>query len=166
MEVATWQGLVTPYVLVVIALSTRRVASAGITPHPNAACIQQCPRQLTDHFHGFLLGKRDRLHDRDSTCTDAFDHLWRDSGIEPVMLPPRGPHLHAHCERCVRSITEEALDRMVLLGERALSCALQRYLIHAHTERNHQGLDNQLITREGDGTGAATVPSDQQHKSG
>lgn len=34
---------------------------------------------------------------------------------------------------------------MVLLGERSLSYAIDPYLTHYHTERNHQGLDNQLI---------------------
>ena len=46
---------------------------------------------------------------------------------------------------------------MVMLGERALSYAIQQYLTHYHTERNHQGLDNQLITREGD-VGGQTGP--------
>ena len=41
-EVATWHGLVTYYVLVVMELSTRRVQVAGITPHPTAAFMQQC----------------------------------------------------------------------------------------------------------------------------
>jgi len=57
-EVATWHGLVTSYVLVVMELATRRVQVAGITPHPTAAFMQQCARQLTDPFGGFLLGKR------------------------------------------------------------------------------------------------------------
>src|SRR5215813_9410937 len=61
-EVATWNGLVTYYVLVVIELATRRVQVAGITPHPTAAFMQQCARQLTDPFEGFLLGKRYQIH--------------------------------------------------------------------------------------------------------
>jgi putative transposase len=57
-EVATRHGLATYYVLVVMELATRRVQIAGITPHPTAAFMQQCARQLTDPFEGFLLGKR------------------------------------------------------------------------------------------------------------
>ena len=145
-EVAIWQGLVTYYVLV--ELSTRRVAIAGITPHPNAAFMQQCARQLTDHFDGFLLGKRYLIHDRDSKCTEAFDQYVRDNGVEPVGLPPRSPNLNAYCERFVRSIKEEALNRMVFLGEASLRYTIRSYLSHYHGERNHQGLDNQLIARE------------------
>ena len=36
-----------------------------------------------------------------------------------------------------------------MLGERALYYAIQQYLAHYHHERNHQGLDNQLIAQEG-----------------
>lgn len=74
-EVATWHGLVTYYVLVVMELATRRVQIAGITPHPTAAFMQQCARQLTDSFDGFLVGKRYLLHDRDTKFTQAFDAL-------------------------------------------------------------------------------------------
>src|SRR5262244_184876 len=74
-EVATWHGLVTYYVLVMIGLATRRVQIAGITPHPTAAFMQQCARQLTDPLEGFLGGKRYLLHDRDTKFTQAFDTL-------------------------------------------------------------------------------------------
>jgi transposase InsO family protein len=147
-EVATWHGLVTYYVLVVMELATRRVHTAGITPHPTAAFMQQCARQLTDPCDGFLRGKWYVIHDRDTKYTQAFDALMKASGVEPVLLPPRSPNLNAHCERFVRSIKEEALAQMVILGERALYNALQQYLAHYHHERNHQGLDNQLIAPE------------------
>ncbi len=148
-EVATWQGLVTYYVLVVMELATRRVQVAGITPHPTAAFMQQCARQLTDPFEGFLLGKRYLLHDRDTKFTQAFDTLLKDSGVEPIRLPPRSPNLNAHCERFVRSSKEEVLERVVMLGERSLYHLIHAYLTHYHTERNHQGLDNRLIAPEG-----------------
>jgi putative transposase len=48
-EVATWHGLVTYYVLVVMELSTRRVQVAGITPHPTDAFMTQCTNMaMTD----------------------------------------------------------------------------------------------------------------------
>jgi transposase InsO family protein len=146
-EVATWHGLVTYYVLVVIELATRRVQIAGITPHPTAAFMQQCARQLTDPFDGFLLGKRYLIHDRDTKYTQAFDALLKASGVDPILLPPRSPNLNAHCERFIRSIKEEALAQMAMLGEHSLYSAIQQYLAHYHHERNHQGLDNQLIIR-------------------
>jgi transposase InsO family protein len=148
-EVATWHGLMTYYVLVVMELATRHVQVAGITPHPTAACMQQCVRQLTDPFDGFLLGKRYLIHDRDTKFTQAFDAFLKDSGVDPIVLPPRSPNLNAHCERFVRSIKEEALDHMVMLGEQALAYVIHQYLTHYHAERNPQGLDNQLIAPEG-----------------
>jgi transposase InsO family protein len=147
-EVATWHGLVTYYVLVVMERATRRVQIAGITPHPPAAFMQQCARQLTDPCDGFLLGTRYLLHDRDTTFPPAFDGVLKRSGVESVLLPPRSPNLHAHCERFVRAIKEEALEHMVMRGERALSSVLRQSLAHYHAERNHQGLGNGLIAPE------------------
>jgi putative transposase len=164
-EVATWHGLVTYYVLVVMELATRRVQVAGITPHPTAAFMQQCARQLTDPFKGFLLGKRYLLHDRDTKFTQAFDALLKASGVEPIVLPPRSPNLNAHCERFVRSIKEEALDRMVMVGAPALSYVLHQYLAHYHAERNHQGLANQLIAPE-PGLGSHSGPVRRRERLG
>jgi len=147
-EVATWHGLVTYYVLVVMDLTTRRVQIAGIMPHPTGAFMQQCAWQLTDPFDGFLLGKRYLLHDRDTKLTQAFDGLLKASGVESVVLPPRSPNLNAHCEWFVRSIKDEALERMIMVGERSLCRVIHAYLTHYHRERNHQGLDNRLIAPE------------------
>jgi putative transposase len=124
------------------------VQIAGITPHPTAAFMQQCARQLADPFDGCLVGKRYLLHDRDTKFTQTFDRLLKDSGVEPLVLPPRSPNLNAHCERFVRSIKEEAFDQMVMLGEQSLHYVIREYLAHYHQERNHQGLGNQLIAPE------------------
>jgi transposase InsO family protein len=147
-EVATWQGLATYYVLVVMEVSTRRVEIAGITPHPHEAFMMQSARQLTDHFDGLLLGKRYLIHDRDSKFTETFDQCLRAHGVEPVVLPPQSPNLNAHCERFVRSIKEEAVGRMIFMGEASLRYTLTQDLAHDHAERNHQGLDNQLMAPE------------------
>ena len=41
----------------------------------------------------------------------------------------------------------ECLDRLVPIGERHLRRTLREYVAHYHGERNHQGLDNELIDR-------------------
>jgi hypothetical protein len=50
--------------------------------------------------------------------------------------------------RAVRTLHQGGSSRAN--GDTALSYALQQYLFHYHTERNHQGLNNHLITWEGD----------------
>jgi putative transposase len=77
-----------------------------------------------------------------------MDALLKGSGVEPLLLPPRSPNLNAHCEPFVRSIKEEALNQMVMLGERILSYAIQQYLAHYHSQRHRQGLGNHLILAE------------------
>lgn len=34
---------------------------------------------------------------------------------------------------------------MIFFGEKSLRNAVNQWLLHYHTERNHQGLDNKLI---------------------
>ena len=105
----------------------------------------QVARNLTDEFDGFLRNHRYLLMDRDTKFTEAFRNALEREGVEPVRCPPRAPTCNAYAERFVRSIKEECLDRMILLGERSLRHALHEYEIHYLQERNHQGLDNQLL---------------------
>ena len=90
-EVATWHGFVTYYVLFVMELATRRVQIAGITPHPTVAFMQQWTRQLADPFEGLLVDKQYLIHDRDTKFTQAFDGLQQDSGVEPTHQRPSRP---------------------------------------------------------------------------
>jgi hypothetical protein len=55
----------------------------------------------------------------------------------------------------MRSLKEECLDRMILFGESSLRNATTEFLAHYHGERNHQGLDNELIDG-GEDVGRAT----------
>jgi putative transposase len=87
---------------------------------------------------------------RETKFTQAFDGLLKPNGVKPVVLPPRNPNLPAHCERFVRSLKAESLDQMLMPDERSLSYVLQQYLVHYHAERNHRGLDKQLIALDAD----------------
>jgi transposase InsO family protein len=55
------------------------------------------------------------------------------------------PNANAYAERFIRSIREECLDHLLLFGERRLLRVLKKFVAHYHEERNHQGLDNDLI---------------------
>ena len=50
-----------------------------------------------------------------------------------------------HPRPFVRSIKEERLDRMIPLGERHFRKTLTEFVDHYHRERNHQGLEHELI---------------------
>ena len=45
----------------------------------------------------------------------------------------------------MRSVKEEALSKLILLGEASLRRELSEYLLHFHRERNHQGKGNVLL---------------------
>jgi putative transposase len=52
---------------------------------------------------------------------------------------------NAYAERFVRTIKEGCLEQMILFGEESLRNAIREFIAHYHLERNHQGLNNQLI---------------------
>ena len=145
-EVVNPFGLVRYHVLFVIDIATRCVCIDGITSDPNGEWMKQVARNLTDMWDGFLLGKRYLIHDRDPLFIEAVRGLLRDSGVKPLRLPANSPNLNAYAERFVLSTRRECLDRFVPLNERHLRTAITEYVVHYHTERNHQGLGNELIT--------------------
>jgi hypothetical protein len=52
---------------------------------------------------------------------------------------------NAYAERFVRTIKESCLERLILFGKGSVRRAAAEFVAHYHGERNHQGLDNQLI---------------------
>ena len=149
-EVLTRRGLVRYFVLFVIDLETRRVGIAGIAQQPDGQWMKQIARNLTDVDEGVLNGTRYLIHDRDPLFTEAFREVLGSSGVRTVKLPARSPNLNAYAERFVRSIKSECLAQIIPLGERHLRTAVKEYTEHYHLERNHQGLENELIEERSD----------------
>ena len=112
---------------------------------PNGAWMEQVARNLTDAQAGFLRGSRYPIHDRDLLFTARFQAILKSSGVEPVKLPARSPNLNAYAERFVHSVRSECLAKIIPLGERHLRLVMTEFTEHYHRERNHQGLDNQLL---------------------
>jgi transposase InsO family protein len=145
-EVWTRRGLQRFLVLFLLDLETRKVEIAGIAPVVNGLWMSQVARNMTDAVDGVLAGKRCLIHDRDPLFTAEFLEMLEGAGVKSVKLPPRSPNLNAHAERFVRSIKESCLDRTILFGEASLRKAVQEFMVHYHRERNHQGLENRIIS--------------------
>ena len=85
------------------------------------------------------------LHDRDTKFTPSFRAIIASGRVEPLALPVRSPDLNAYSERWVRSVKEECLSKVRLIGERSLRLALSEYVAHYHAERNHWRKDDVLL---------------------
>ncbi|WP_231742724.1 integrase core domain-containing protein [Polystyrenella longa] len=125
-------------------LKSRRVEIAGITTNPNRQWITQVARNLTGD-DGFLECASHLILDRDTCFQPLRSFLKNQTEIEPVLLPPKSPNMNAYLERFMRSLKTECLNKMIFFGHPSLERSLKDYVVHYHSERNHQGLDNQLI---------------------
>ena len=144
-EVLTWRGLVTWYVLFFLHLDSRKVTIGGITEHPDAEWMQQMARNATLGPWGHLNGCRYVLHDRDTKFCRSFQETLAVAEVKCLRLPARSPNLNPYAERWVRSVKQECLSQLILFGEGSLRRALQQFTAHYHAERNHQGKNNLLL---------------------
>jgi putative transposase len=144
-EVLSWRGLVTYYVLFFLHLESRRVCLAGVTRHPTEEWMMQIARNATSEAWGYLGNRRYVLHDRDAKFCASFRETLESGGIKPLVLPPRSPNLNAFAERWVLSVKRECLSKVILFGEASLKRTLTEFVEHFHIERNHQGKDNLLL---------------------
>ena len=126
------------YVLFFIELGSRRVHFAGCTPNPLGAWVVQQARNLS--FTNVLERTRFLIHDRDSKFTAAFDELFRSEGITVVHTPVQAPQANAYAERFVRTVRNECLDWLLIVGRRHLEHVLRTYIEHYNQERPHRAL--------------------------
>jgi hypothetical protein len=101
-EVRTFKGLVTQYILFFIDIASRSVHVAGITAHPDNSWMTQIARNITDMDDGFLRGKRYVILDRDAKYSDGFRNVLVREGIHVVRLPPRSPNLKENASYCLQ----------------------------------------------------------------
>ena len=144
-EVLSWRGLVTYYVLFFIHLESRRVQIAGITRHPTEEWMEQIGRSATQETLGYLHPCRYVLHDRDTKFCASFRSVLATGGVKTIQLPAKSPNLNAFAERWIRSVKQECLFKVILFGEESLSRVLSEDSTHYHRERNHQGKGNRLL---------------------
>src|SRR5215472_16204876 len=99
-EVLTWRGLVTCYVLFFLHLETRRVSWAGITRHPTEEWMTQMARNAVDNETGYLRQHRYVLHDRDAKFCAEFRKTLATGGVKCLRLPSRSPNLKGYASHC------------------------------------------------------------------
>ena len=136
-----------------IDLASRRVQIVGSTPHPHDVFMQQIARTMTAADDGLLVEHRVLICDRDTKWSAPVRARLGEAGIRVVLTPYRAPNANAYAERFVRSIKEECLDRLIPIGDRHVRRAIIEYVEHYHRERNHQGIDNELIAGAAVGEG-------------
>ena len=162
-EAWTTRGLTRFHVLFVIDVATRRVEIVGINAQPQGQWVCNALRRQLDSFDGFLRHHTHLIHDRDPLFTQAMTNALAACGVRAVRLPPRSPNLNAYAERFVRSIRHECLSRIVPIGERNVTEAIDAYVDHYNRERPHQGMDNELLTPSSESaTDNGTVVCDEQ----
>jgi putative transposase len=116
-EVLTWRGLVTCYVLFFLHLESRRVTVAGITRHPDQEWMERMARGAIRETWGYLHPCRYVLHDRDTKFRASFRSVLAVGGVKAIPLPATSPNLNAFAERWVRSVKQECLSKLILFGE-------------------------------------------------
>ena len=107
--------------------------------------MQQVVRTMTAADDGLLVQHRVLICDRDTKWSAPVRARLGEAGIRVVQTPYQAPNANAYAERFVRSIKEECLDRVIPFGERHLRRTIAEYVAHYHRERNHQGIENELI---------------------
>jgi len=142
-EVLTFSGLVTFYVLFFINLKTKKIVIGGISDHPDGEWMAQIARNVTG-WDGKLENAKYIIHDNDKKYPPQFNKIMDGSGVKPVKLPIMSPNLNAYSERWVRSIKEDCLKYFIPFGEKSLKRIVSSYVEHFHEERNHQGLGNAI----------------------
>jgi putative transposase len=139
--------LKTLYVLFFIELGSRRVHLAGCTTNPTSAWVTQQARHLSWKIQDGDVPIRFVIHDRDTKFTMTFDTVFRSEDVTIIRTPVRAPNANAFAERWVRSVREECLDRIVILGEEHLRRVLTAYVEYYNHARPHQGIAQQCPVR-------------------
>jgi transposase InsO family protein len=140
----TTATLRTYYVFMVLEISTRRIRFWNVSASPDGRWTAQQFRNLSV-VSGDL--PRHLIHDRDDKFTAHADALLAAAGTEVMRLPARSPDLNGHIERCIRTLREECLDRIIILNDRHLRWVLDQFVRYYNRRRPHRSL--QLHVPEG-----------------
>jgi putative transposase len=102
----------------IIELKTRRVIHVGVTRSPtDPSWVAQQLREATPY------GQTPKylMCDNESKCGPCFARVATTSATEILKTPSHAPRANAICERFLRSVRQECLDHLFILGESSSS---------------------------------------------
>jgi hypothetical protein len=130
------------YVLFFISLERRRIEHIAVTSNPSGAWVTQQARNLIiDLAERGHQQPRFLIHDRDSKFSRAFDDVFRSEDTIVIRTPIQAPNANAYAERWVRTVRNDCLDRILILGRRQLEHVLRVYATHYNEHRPHRSLE-------------------------
>ncbi len=92
-------------------------------------------------FQDGEVSARYLIRDRDSKFVPAFDAVFQSEGVSIIRTPYRAPNANAVAERWIRSVRQECLDHLLIVGEAHLRRVLGVYVAFYNQARPHQGLE-------------------------
>ena len=143
-EIWTFKGLRRAFVFFVLHLHTRRILLARATFSPNGRWLKQQARHVLWECQDRGIKARFFLHDNDACYSEGFDGLLKSAGLKPVKTPYQAPNANAFAERWIRSLREECLNHLVILGLNRLQYVLDEYKDFFNHHRPHQGIGNEI----------------------
>jgi putative transposase len=126
------------YALFFVEVQTRRVLVAGCIAHPTRDWVVQQARNLCWDLEREGIRPTIFLRDRNTTFAPAFDAVFATQGTRVVRTPVRAPRGNALAERWVRTVREDCLNWLLVLGERHLRQVLREYVGHYNSGRPHR----------------------------
>ena len=106
--------------------------------------MTQQERHLSWQLQDGDITARYLIRDRDSKFVPAFDAVFQSEGVEIIRTPYRAPNANAVAERWIRSVRQECLDHLLIIGEAQLRRVLEVYVGFYNEARPHQGLDQRM----------------------
>src|SRR6266403_4354976 len=125
------------YGFLILRHRRRRFMWLGVTANPTAEWIARQVREA----RGWEAAPDYVVRDRDRVYGETFIRRLHAMGIRDRPTAPRSPWQNAYAERLIGSIRKEALDHVVVLGERHVRQVLSSYLTYHNEARTHLSLD-------------------------
>ena len=127
----------TLYVFYVIHHGSRKLVHARVTMCPNSKWLAQ---QMLEACGISRKPPRYLIHDRDGCFGASFNRRIGSLCIRQIRTPVKAPKANAIAERWVRTIRNECLDHVLILGHRHLQQSVTEFIAYYNRWRPHRSL--------------------------